>query len=158
MRLPDLIISDILMPVMDGYTLCRKLKTDQRTSHIPVILLTAKSEQQSRVRGLTLGADDYITKPFHVAELRLRIRNLLDGRRRLRKWVRQSLTQPGGIVPDLVPAHPDPFLLTLYGLLDSHLDDSAFDVNQLTKQIGMSRASLYRKIKAVTDLPVNELI
>lgn len=157
-RMPDLVLSDVLMPVMDGYMLCNKLKTDPRTSHIPVVLLTAKSAPESRVTGLSLGADDYITKPFHVTELQLRIRNLLDGRRRLREWVRQSLTQLRDVAPNPASTQPDPFLSTLYELLDNHLDDSTFDVDQLTRRIGMSRASLYRKIKAVADLPVNELI
>jgi DNA-binding response OmpR family regulator len=156
--MPDLVLSDVLMPVMDGYSLCRKLKTDQQTSHIPVILLTAKGEQESRTIGLTQGADDYITKPFHLPELQLRIRNQLYGRRRLREWVYHSFTRLENAVTSPDVTLSDAFLATLYGILDEHLDDSDFGVDELAAQIGMSRASLYRKIKAVTDLPVNELI
>ncbi|GAB3959619.1 hybrid sensor histidine kinase/response regulator transcription factor [Spirosoma harenae] len=157
-RMPDLVLSDVLMPVMDGYTLCGKLKADPHTSHIPVILLTAKSTLDSRVNGLRLGADDYITKPFHLAELQLRIRNLLDSRRRLREWVRQSLAQPNKVISDHELSQSDPFLTQFYSLLSEHLEDSDFGINQLSRAIGMSRASLYRKLEAISGLPVNELI
>ncbi|UFH57407.1 ATP-binding protein [Spirosoma sp. KNUC1025] len=153
---PDLILSDVLMPRMDGYTLCSQLKSDVRTSHIPIVLLTAKSALESRLKGLSVGADDYILKPFHLTELQLRIQNLLDGRARLRDWVRQSLAQAEE-APS-APAPPDPFLSRIYQLLDEHLSDTTFGVNEVAREVGMSRASLYRKIKAVSDLPVNELM
>ena len=157
-RIPDLVLSDVLMPVMDGYTLCEKLKTDPHTSHIPVVLLTAKSSLDNRVKGLRLGADDYMTKPFHLAELQLRIQNLLDNQRRLRAWVRQSLAQPDKVISDHELAQSDPFLVRFYTILNEHLDDSEFGINQLSHEIGMSRASLYRKLEAISSLPVNELI
>jgi signal transduction histidine kinase/CheY-like chemotaxis protein len=157
-RMPDLVLSDVLMPVMDGYTLCDKLKTDSRTSHIPVVLLTAKSTLDNRVHGLRLGADDYITKPFHLAELQLRLGNLLASRQRLRDWVGQNLAQPDQDLADHELAQSDPFLLQLYALLDAHLDDSDFGITQLSRAIGMSRASLYRKLEAISGLAVNEFI
>ncbi|GAB3493256.1 hybrid sensor histidine kinase/response regulator transcription factor [Spirosoma knui] len=157
-HMPDLVLSDVLMPVMDGYTLCEKLKTDPRTSHIPVVLLTAKSTLSSRVNGLKLGADDYITKPFHVDELRLRIQNLLENRRRLREWVGQSLAEPDTVLSDAELAQSDPFLTQFYTILNEHLDDSAFGINELVREMGMSRASLYRKLEAVSGLSANELI
>ncbi|MBD2705135.1 response regulator [Spirosoma sp. BT702] len=157
-RIPDLVLSDVLMPVMDGYTLCEKLKTDPHTSHIPVVLLTAKSTLENRVNGLRLGADDYITKPFHLAELQLRIRNLLDSRRQLRDWVRQSLAEPDKILSDHELAQSDSFLIQFYSILNEHLDDSEFGINQLSREIGMSRASLYRKLEAISGLGVSELI
>jgi YesN/AraC family two-component response regulator len=157
-RMPDLVLSDVLMPVMDGYTLCDKLKTDPRTSHIPVVLLTAKSTLDNRVHGLRLGADDYITKPFHLAELQLRLGNLLASRQRLRDWVGQRLVQPDSDLADHELGQSDPFLLQLYALLDAHLDDSDFGITQLSRAIGMSRASLYRKLEAISGLAVNEFI
>ncbi|GAB4000728.1 hybrid sensor histidine kinase/response regulator transcription factor [Spirosoma daeguense] len=156
--LPDLVLSDVLMPVMDGYTFCEKLKTDPYTSHIPVILLTAKSTLESRVKGLGFGADDYISKPFHFIELQLRIQNLLDGRQRLRNWIRESLSEPEKILSNFELAQSDPFLSQFYTILNENLDNSNFGINELSRKIGMSRASLYRKLEAISDLPVNELI
>ena len=155
-QLPDLVVSDVLMPVMDGYTLCQTLKTDLRTSHIPVILLTAKSAHQSRMQGLALGADDYLTKPFHVPELQLRVHNLLQQRARLRAWVHQSLLSPRA--PEL-PAEPvDPFLAKVYGLLEAHLDEQTYGVDTLAADLAMSRPTLYRKCTSVASLATSELI
>ncbi|MCK8495380.1 ATP-binding protein [Spirosoma sp. RP8] len=156
---PDLVLSDVLMPIMDGYALCRALKTNVQTSHIPVILLTAKSTREDRLEGLTLGADDYLTKPFHVAELQLRVRNQLDTQRRLRVRVQTELSQPTtGPISDQPAIEIDPFLTRLYKILDTHLEDSAFSIEQLSVQVGMSRMSLYRKIKALTGLSPADVI
>ena len=165
-ELPDLIISDVLMPVqtgpqLDGYSLCQQLKTDGRTSHIPVILLTAKVTLDDRLEGLTRGADAYMTKPFVVAELQLRVRNLLETTRNIRDWVRADLNRPA--TPSPAPADGqhgslDPFLSTLYTLLEQHLDQPAFGVDDLPRLVGMSRMSLFRKIKAVTGLSPADVI
>ncbi|GAB4021341.1 hybrid sensor histidine kinase/response regulator transcription factor [Spirosoma koreense] len=163
---PDLIISDVMMPVqsgtgrsepeMDGFALCSKLKTDLRTSHIPVVLLTAKVTIENRLEGLALGADDYLTKPFHVEELRLRVHNLLEQRRRQRAWLQQTLTAVG---PANEPALPeDPFLIRLYALLDTNLDNPRLNVDQLIDELAMSRTNLHRKVKALTGFSTNELI
>ncbi|RRB07823.1 hybrid sensor histidine kinase/response regulator transcription factor [Larkinella rosea] len=157
-HMPDLIISDVLMPIMDGYTLVRKLKEDLRVSHIPVILLTAKSAHESRLEGLTAGANDYITKPFHLEELRLRVRNLLEQQRQFRDWVRASLINPDTPVRGAETTDSEPFLEVLYPILETNLDNSAFGVEELTTQMRMSRMSFYRKTKAVTGLSTNELI
>jgi signal transduction histidine kinase/DNA-binding response OmpR family regulator/ligand-binding sensor domain-containing protein len=155
--MPDLVISDILMPVMDGYTLCTNLKRNLQTSHIPVILLTAKVDLDSRIEGLTVEADDYLTKPFHFRELQLRVRNLLNQQQRLRDWLRTDLNEPGvGLTPR--PVFSDPFFEEIYSLLDENLDDSTFGVEELTKRIGMSRSSLHRKLRLLTDLSAVELI
>lgn len=107
-QVPDLVISDVMMPIMDGYTLCQRLKDDPRTNHIPVILLTAKAAHASRIEGLLRGADDYLTKPFHIDELRLRVHNLLLRQERLRDWVRQSLIQVSETTAVLPPPRPIP--------------------------------------------------
>ena len=87
--IPDLIISDVLMPKLNGYEFCSKIKIDERTSHIPVILLTSKAETNSRLKGLETGADDYITKPFYSAELLVRVKNLIDQRKKLERKIQQ---------------------------------------------------------------------
>jgi signal transduction histidine kinase/ligand-binding sensor domain-containing protein/DNA-binding NarL/FixJ family response regulator len=156
--MPDLIISDVMMPVMDGYTFCKNIKSNLETSHIPVVLLTAKSALESRVEGLELGADDYITKPFHMHELRLRIRNLLDRQRRLYDHLHAEFTAPAPLQPAETDGQSDPFLAKLYDILDSRLENPEFGVNQLVHEIGMSNSSLNRKLKTLTNLPAVELI
>lgn len=154
--IPDLIISDVLMPIMDGYTLCSHLKNDERTSHIPVILLTAKASIDSRIEGLALGADDYITKPFNVQELQLRVRNLLEHRRQLREWVMKSITNPEPASD--APAQTDPLLEKLYRLIEQHLDDTSFGTEELILESGLSRMNLHRKLKALTGTSTGEFI
>lgn len=151
--LPDLIISDVMMPRMDGYALCQHLKTDPGTDHIPVVLLTAKVSLNSRLRGLALGADAYLDKPFHVAELQLRVRNLLATQRRLSEQLRAELQSPVA-TPDGV----HPFLQTLYQVLEQHLDDTAFGPEELAAHANMSRMQLYRKLKTLAGLPATDFI
>ncbi|MFC5411935.1 ATP-binding protein [Larkinella bovis] len=157
-RMPELIISDVLMPVMDGFELCQKIKESDTTSHIPVILLTAKSTTENRLEGLSLGADDYLTKPFLVSELQLRVRNQLELRRLLREKLRASLISPATLITLPVAERIDPFLNKLYQLLETALDDSLFGVDQLAELSGLSRTNLYRKVKVLTDLPANQFI
>lgn len=155
--MPDLIVSDVMMPVMDGYTFCKHIKSNLETSHIPVVLLTAKSALESRVEGLELGADDYITKPFHLPELRLRIRNLLDRQTRLYERLRTVFATPASLSAD-EEVVADPFLGRLYAILDARLDDPDFGVTELIREIGMSNSSLNRKLKTLTDISAVELI
>ena len=155
-ELPDLVLSDVMMPGMDGYELCQKLKTDLRTSHIPVLLLTAKVSLGSRLEGLELGADDYLPKPFHLAELRLRIRNQLAQRERLRQQLRAELSQPAEA--QTTPETSDPFLQKLYALLDEHLDDVDLSIEQLLEPLGVSRRTLQRKLKVLIGLGPAEFI
>ncbi len=156
---PDLILSDVMMPGMDGYELCQKLKTDLRTSHIPVLLLTAKASLDSRLEGLERGADDYLPKPFHVAELRLRIRNQLAQQQRLRQQLRTELGQSAEDPAEQAETETsDLFLRRLYALLDEHLDDPELNVEHLLEPMGMSRSTLQRKLKVLTDLSPAEVI
>lgn len=167
-HLPDLIISDVMMPVqsgpgrdrpeLDGFALCGQLKADLRTSHIPVILLTAKSSVENRLTGLSQGADDYLTKPYQVAELQLRVRNQLVNQQRQREWVRASLMNPEPSALQPAAEAVDPFLTQLYSLLEAHLNDPEFGIEQMMAALGMSRTNLFRKVKALTDLSANDLL
>ncbi len=154
---PDLIISDVLMPELNGYELCRQLKNNPITSHIPILLLTAKVSAESRIEGLTAGADDYLAKPFQVAELRGRVRNRLAHQQQVRQYYRTQLLREG-YLPLASEAPEDDFMNRVYRLLESHLDDSTFGVEPLATAIGMSRMHLNRKVKAMTGLTPNELI
>lgn len=154
-HIPDLIISDVMMPEKDGFEVCDALKNDERTSHIPFILLTAKADLESRLAGLRRGADAYLTKPFHQEELQLIIRNQLELRKKLQAVLRERGFGPSS--PASTPELPylgmeDAFLQKIVGELEKHLDDADFGVPQLSRKIGLSQSQLYRKIKALTDL------
>ena len=165
-QIPDLIISDVMMPEMDGFTLCQKLKTDERTSHIPVILLTAKSSQTDLVSGLETGADVYITKPFSPKALELNVRNLLVSRERMRQKFSQQIIaapQPGTvnnetINADFVNTVDKEFLNKVIMLVEEHMDDPEFGVEMLSRKCAMSRPVLYKKIKALTNMSVNDFV
>lgn len=153
---PDLIISDVMMPKKNGYEVCRTLKNDQRTSHIPLILLTAKAAREEKLHGLEEGADDYLLKPFDTEELQLRVRNLIASRQQLR----QQFTEPAeqAVIDPQLNATDRAFLEQVYAVLDTHLDNEQFSVDVLAEEIGMSRRHLNRKLSALTDLSANPFI
>jgi len=154
---PDLVISDVAMPEMDGIELCRSLKTNLLTSHIPVILLTARTSLIFKIDGLETGADDYITKPFNLHLLRLRMRNLIQIREKLReKYNRQLEFKMPEQAPDA--SMDDTFLANLIRKIEANLEDSEFSVDQLASGVLMSRMQLYRKLKAITDQTPHDLI
>lgn len=154
--LPDLIICDVMMPVMDGLELCKRLKTDERTSHIPVILLTAKSSQIHQMDGLETGADCYITKPFNIDLLKLNIRNLLQSRATMRqKFSKEVSLQPQNVTVSTVE---HAFMIKIVQYIEDHMSDQDFSVPELAANIGMSQPVLYKKIRAITDLSVNDFI
>jgi ligand-binding sensor domain-containing protein/signal transduction histidine kinase/CheY-like chemotaxis protein len=154
--IPDLIVSDVAMPVMDGLELCSRIKADERTNHIPFIMLTAKVAQLHQVSGLKSGADAYITKPFSMQVLELNICNQLQARACMRKkYARQVTLMPQDKLIEL----PDEiFLNKLMEIVEHNMEDPEFDVNRLVKEIGMSQTVLYRKIKALTDLTIVDFI
>jgi len=155
-EMPDLIISDVMMPVMDGYAFCEKIKSDERTSHIPVILLTAKADSDSRVEGLELGADDYIAKPFDNRELAARVNNLIDQRRMLReKFSRMIEVRPGEITAS---SKDEQFLTRLISVFEPHVDESDFSTRDFAREVGMSRSNLHRKLIALTNQPTHEFL
>jgi signal transduction histidine kinase/DNA-binding response OmpR family regulator len=146
--IPDLVISDIMMPEADGYELCRALKGDVSTSHIPVVLLTAKASEENVVRGLETGADDYITKPFSTRILSARIRNLIELRRQLQlKLNREMILQPSRIAMSEMDRE---FLKDLQEVIEKNLSDPDFNVEDLSKRLYMSRTTVYRKIQALS--------
>lgn len=160
-EIPDLVISDVMMPEMDGNKLCEKIKTDERTSHIPVILLTAKTAHNEQIEGLQHGADLYLTKPFSTRVLSLSVRNLFTARDRIRQKTTQELTrlnlnrtgaEPAGASLDEV------FLEKVTRIIDEHLDNADFGVEKLAREIGMSVPVLYKKIRALTSMSVNEVV
>lgn len=146
--IPDLIISDIMMPEMDGLELCRLLKRDERTSHIPVILLTARADSPSKIKGLEGGADAYLTKPFNEQELLVRIKSLLNLRRRLQQRYQQA--QPFEYEPEGGFRQEDRFIKRVQILLETNLADEDFTVEMLSRELGMSRSQVFKKIKALT--------
>jgi signal transduction histidine kinase/ligand-binding sensor domain-containing protein/DNA-binding response OmpR family regulator len=155
-EIPDLIICDIMMPGMDGYEVCRRLKQDERTSHIPVIMLTARSSEQHTIEGLESGADDYIAKPFSSAILRVRIKNLINSRKLLRK---KFIKEPFASLKDISPSKIDERLFKkAYELVEKNLDNPDFGILEFSHGLGMSRAQLYRKILAISGQSVKEFI
>jgi len=154
--IPDLIISDIMMPEMDGYELSRKIKTNEKTNHIPVILLTAKAETKDKLEGLETGADDYLIKPFNSDELKVRVKNLIKVRRQLReKYQSQMLVKPADVV---VPSTQKLFIDKLTSIIEKNISNEKFSVEILSEEIGLSRAQLHRKVKAITNQSPSEFI
>ncbi|RPI02019.1 MAG: helix-turn-helix domain-containing protein, partial [Calditrichaeota bacterium] len=155
-RIPDLIICDVMMPEMSGFDVCRTIKADQRTSHIPMILLTARTEEESHLHGLQLGADDYVKKPFDPLLLRARVDNLLQTRKRLQEqFSRQILLQPAQVAVTSTEAQ---FLLKTMGIVEKNMGDEFFTVDVLAREIGLSRSQMYRKMQALTGQSPQELI
>lgn len=154
--IPDLIISDVMMPWMDGFEFCTKIKTDERTSHIPVILLTARAAQEDKIEGLETGADDYLSKPFDVNELLVRIKNLIEQRRRLReRFSHENFLEPKAFA---VSSADEAFLKKAIAIIQEHLTEPEFNVNRFSKEIGFSRSQLHRKILGLTNLVPNHFI
>jgi DNA-binding response OmpR family regulator/two-component sensor histidine kinase len=154
--LPDLVVSDVMMPEMDGICLCEKLKNEDRTSHIPIILLTARADMDSRLEGLGMGADDYLTKPFKIEELMARVSNLLESRRKLRERYSRSVSLDPKEIS--VTSVEESFVRKLLETMEKHHADPEFDVETLGKEIGMSRTHLYRKLKAIINQHPTEFI
>ncbi|GAB5521786.1 MAG: hypothetical protein RhofKO_40370 [Rhodothermales bacterium] len=154
---PDLVLSDLMMPEMDGFALCDALKTDERTSHIPVVLLTAKADAESKLTGFRTGADAYLAKPFDAEELRLRVHKLIEQRRALRKKYSQAV-----LVLEVKDAElPDQervFLQTLQSTIEAELGNTDFTVDTLAEAVHMSRRQLLRKVRALTDESPTALI
>lgn len=153
---PDLIISDVMMPVMDGIEFVKKLKSNTFTSHIPIIILTARTTLKNTMEGFETGADDYIAKPYDEELLKARITNLLNNRRLIReKFISDNLLNPR----ELAISSPDQlFLERLYESLEPNLESNNLKAEQIAREIGMSHSVMYKKIKALTGLSYVEFI
>ena len=155
-QIPDLVISDVMMPEMDAVEMCQKLKTDQRTDHIPIILLTARADTGSRLECLESGADDYLSKPFHTQELLARVANLLKLRANLKERFKQSIQV---ISSDITISSSDQrFLQKAIEVVAKHLDDTDFDVQIFSSELNLSRTHLHKKLKSIADQSPSEFI
>ena len=155
--IPDLVVSDVMMPEKDGFEVCETLKTDERTSHIPVILLTAKTDHASKIEGLSHGADAYLAKPFSKEELLVRIEKLID----LRRQLQERFKKTGELLKVLESQTPGPeevFLQKLIGIVEAHIADEHFGIAELGRKSQMSRSQLFRKLKALTGNPASRFI
>lgn len=151
-----MIISDWMMPVMDGAELCRRVRADRRFSHIPFVMLTAKTDDDTKTESMNCGADAYIEKPFSMEYLQACIRNMLDMRRRL---FQMFSTTPEATVSDMETSPVDSELLQqMTKIIEDHIDSKELSVNYLAEQLNMSRSGLFAKVKAITDVTPNELI
>lgn len=157
-EVPDLVICDVMMPVMDGLELTEQLKTNTATSHIPVIMLTAKTLEEHRVEGYEHGADSYITKPFHSKVLLARIENLLRQRQLLKNLYQGTKEAEKEISEAHLEDRDKQFLRQLQAIIQQNLSDSEFGVEDMGQQIGLSRVQLYRKVKAMTGSSVVDLL
>ncbi len=157
--IPDIIVSDVMMPVMDGYQLTKNIKTDERTSHIPLVLLTAKFGHEDQWEGLQRGADVYLSKPFSLNLLLLNLRNLLaTQKQKQQKVLRDVVRLHAEAESENAPLAEDDFLNRTIVIIDKELDNPDFGVEKLSRAIGMSAPVLYKKLRATANLSVNELI
>jgi DNA-binding response OmpR family regulator len=155
-EIPDLIINDLMMPKVDGFEMCDKIKSDERTSHIPVIMLTAKATNRDKIEGYETGADDYITKPFDEDVLRARVKNLLEQRKKLREHFAKdglfNLDDKNITSVDRV------FLQKVVQAINNHISDTSFGVESFASEIALSRVTLHKKLVSLIGEPPSELI
>jgi signal transduction histidine kinase/CheY-like chemotaxis protein len=155
-QIPDMIISDVMMPVMDGFEFCNKIKKEPATSHIPFIILSAKTTFESKINGLQMGADDYLTKPFNVDEIRAKIKNTMHGREMLRKHYLEQLTGENPLTP--LSGLQDEFLKRTFKIIEEHIDDSQLSVELLAAKMDLNHTVIDRKFSFFLGLSANELI
>lgn len=155
---PDLVISDIVMPELDGFTLLKRVKNNTKTSHIPVILLTSKNEQQARIEGLEQGADAYVDKPFNLEELEARIAGLIGNRMRMRGKFTGTQNQEDTVRQIELKGINEEMMQKVMKSINEHIDDNDFNVEALADAVGMSRAQLHRRMKDATGISVGEFM
>jgi len=155
-RIPDIIISDVMMPEMDGYEMCKKLKTDIRTSHIPIILLSARGDSKSKLAGVEFGADDYVGKPFQLSYLITKSKNLIEQRDQLKSsYIKQHSTELSKIQ---VSSLDENFLKKVVTVIEKNIEKSELNVKMLGELVSMNHTNFYRKIKGLTGQTANDFI
>jgi len=157
-KVPDLVISDVMMPVMDGIEMCKVMKQDVRTSHIPIVLLTAKGSLQDQSEGYDAGADSYLTKPFSGNLLKSRLRNILEARKKLSAEYSSKFKDKQLLFNESISQLDKEFLEKLTAVIENNLEDEDMNISHISSQLSMSHSTLYRKIKALTNLTANEYI
>lgn len=154
--LPDLIITDLMMPNVDGYQFCKVLRTDERTSHIPIIMLTAKSRLDDKIEGLQIGVDDYITKPFSAKELKVRVKNLIVQRKMLRdRFKKSTVIKPSEVT---VLSIDQVFLEKIIKTIEANFENQDFTPESLANVVNMSVSQLNRKLNALIGQPAGQLM
>ena len=144
------------MPDVDGYEFCRRIKKDERTSHIPLLLLTALHSREHEIEGLSHGADDFITKPFDISVLQTKVENMLSLRRALRdKYTREMILRPSGVT---VTSPDEKFLVKAMEVVEKNISNPDFDIESFATATGVSRMQLYRKFDALTNMTVKEFV
>ena len=155
----DLIVSDVMMPLMDGYELTKTVKGDPNTSHLPIILLTAKTQEEDREDALRIGADDYVTKPFKLSDLELRINNIVENRKRIQREFReQTAEETKQNVVEAPPSADQLFMKRALECVYAHLDDSDYDRDAFASDMGASASTLYNKLRSLTGMNVSSYI
>ena len=154
----DLIISDVMMPVMDGYELVKYVKNSVGYRHLPIIMLTAKTQETDKMDALTVGADEYMTKPFKMKELLLRIDNMIANRQRITREFKQQSIEEVKVKNVTMPSPDNEFLEKAMTCVHNHLDDSDYDRDSFASDMGMSASSLYNKLRAVTGMNATSFI
>ena len=155
-NIPDLIITDVMMPKMDGYEFTRKIRYDEKTSHIPIIMLTAKAGLDDKIEGLETGIDSYLTKPFSAKELKVQIKNLIIQRKELRKRFRKAtIIKPSEVTTVSVDKE---FLEKTIKIIEAHFEDEQFSVDKLAREVSMSISQLNRKLNALINQPAGQLM
>lgn len=154
--MPDLILAELMMLTQEGMPLCAQLKQQHSTSHIPVILLSEQTDHYSKMKGLYLGADDFVSRPFHFLELQMRIQNLIQSR----KVLQQKYTRPATHVPGIagILSEDERFMKQVMAVAEKNLENSSFNIAAFAREMGLSRAQLYRRLIAVTGYSANDFM
>jgi DNA-binding response OmpR family regulator len=158
-EIPDLIVSDVMMPGKDGITLCKELKSQIITSHIPIILLTARSSTVFEIQGLQTGADDYVTKPFNPIIIKARIASLLENRKNLRTLLLNKIQfEPTSAEIEKDTNTESAFIHKAIVLVENNIQNSSFSIDTMVNELNMSQSTLYRKVKSLTGLSLTSFI